>query len=154
MYILPLLKYKKKSLLFVYFISLHKYFAVKWADSEFHPLLAVEISDDWIVGNQKIKHISNSQEYGYISLSTKQFRGKIIKMPVGQSWKYRKWHFFSKFNWYKMWENIENLKIFVNIWDIKNIFDFFISDDTVVRNFNRQHGVKFWKRQLHCEIFK
>ena len=61
-YILPLLKYKKKSLFFVYFICLHKYFAVKLAASE---LLAVEISDDWIIGNKKTKHIFNSQEYGY-----------------------------------------------------------------------------------------
>ena len=50
---LPRLKYKKKSLLFVYFICLHKYFAVKLAFPEFDFLLAVAISDDWIMENKK-----------------------------------------------------------------------------------------------------
>ena len=58
---------QERASLFIYFICLHQCFEVKLAFSEFVPLLAVEISDDWIIGNKKTKHIFNLQEYGYLA---------------------------------------------------------------------------------------
>ena len=46
------LEIQKESLLFVYFICLHKYFTVNLAVSEFDPMLAIKISDEWIIGER------------------------------------------------------------------------------------------------------
>ena len=78
-------------------------------------------------------------------------------MAVGQSWNTENGISFLFNRYKKIGEILKKLaysrQVNALLLQIKNMFGFYISDIPVVRNLNRQQRVKFWRRQLHCEIF-